>query len=134
ALQVKPAEGLALQEIRDDFESGDWRGGSGWSGDWSVGGGWFTTAVTTGSAQSGNRQAQLVGNGTITRRFSLSGSTKATLSYWAKTTSFESGVSALVQVTTNGSSWTTLRTHSGNTSQYAKVTVDLGAYAGSASV
>ena len=122
--------------ICEGFESGSWSGGTGWSGAWQRSGSSSYTTVVSGGAQAGVYQAQIRDEAGLTRSFDLSGYSSATLSYWARSTSFEAGDTAAVQVSGNGSSWATLRTHtdSQDDGPYQQYTFDLGGYAGGSSV
>ncbi len=124
--------------ITEGFESGNWSGGTGWTSAWSLSGSSsYTTLLTSSSPQSGSWHARLRANGTITRPFSLSGYSSATLTFWAKASSWENGDGAAVQVSTNGSNWTNVLTFVNgfdNNSSYQQQQVNLNAYAGQGTV
>jgi hypothetical protein len=75
----------------------------------------------------------LRGVGSITRSVDLSGVGGASLTYYAKKANWESGDQLFVEASSDGSSWTTLRTHtnsSGAGTSYSQFTEDLSAFAG----
>ena len=119
AVQPPPPPTGGPTSVTETFESGNWSGGTGWTaGSWTRSGSTSYSTVTTSSGpQSGSRHVQLRANAGITRTLNLSGMTNPTLTFWSKGSSWESSDRASVQVSTNGSSWTTLATYS-NTSGY----------------
>jgi hypothetical protein len=123
--------------ITEDFESGTWSGGSGWSGDWSrLGSTSYTTITTSSGPQAGSRHVQVRYTASMTRTFSLSGYGSATLTFWAKASSWESSDGAAVQVSTNGSTWTTVASFSDgfDTNVYQQRQVNLSQWAGQGTV
>jgi subtilase family protein len=119
--------------ITEDFESGGFSGGSGWDAAWSrTGSTSYTTIMTSSTPQAGSWHARVRSNAAMSRRFSLAGLADASLTFWAKASSWESGDGAAVQVSTNGSSWTTVASFSNgfDTNVYQQRQVDLGAWAG----
>jgi hypothetical protein len=116
-----------------------WNAGTGWSGDWQrnpTSGNDAPTYLTSSSPNDTSCHVRIRGDGTMYRTFSLVGHTSAWLTYYAKYSSWESGDDAIVEISTNGTSWTTLRTHTtSNTSTgYNDFTSDLTGYAGQATV
>jgi Divergent InlB B-repeat domain len=88
----------SVSESVDDFNSGTWSGGSGWTGDW----------VTTGSPSSGLLSAQLSAGQSITRTLTTP-LTGATLSFDWDLDRISTSEAGTVQVF-NGTSWTTVWT------------------------
>ena len=125
--------------ITDDFDSGTWSGGTGWAGAWSLTGTYsiYTSLATSPSAQSGLYQAVLRANGGITRVLSLAGRSTASLSFWAHAGSWEAGDGVSVQVSTNNTNWTTVRSFTNgfdDASNYQQFQVNLNAWAGNSLV
>jgi len=93
----------------DDFESGGLTGGSGWLTDWIASGDYAVT--TAGTAYQGSYHLQLRSStGYATREVNLSGRTGVRLQFWAKADSFETGENARLLVSSNGTTWTTVKT------------------------
>jgi hypothetical protein len=91
----------------DDFECGAWSCGTGWAGPWTTEG---AVSIHTTGAHGGGRHALLTSStGLATRAVEVEGRTNVHLQLWVKVYSFESGDTALVQVSTNGVSFTPLR-------------------------
>jgi hypothetical protein len=93
----------------DDFDNGTPDGGSGaWLGDWSLG---SNTGFTTSSTPNdGVTHAIIQRRGSLTRQVDTAGITDLNLSFASKLRSFENSDRAYVQVSPNGSNWTTLKT------------------------
>jgi hypothetical protein len=90
----------------DGFESGGFSGGTGWLGAWTA-----TPAATVvaGGQHSGTRHALLTSSlGDLQRAVDVSNLTDVHLQFWSKQNSFEGNDKALVSVSPNGSTWTTL--------------------------
>ncbi|MBM3943989.1 MAG: hypothetical protein FJ317_00660, partial [SAR202 cluster bacterium] len=67
----------------DDFESGNFSGGSGWLGAWTTSG--DATVVSSGGPHGGTYHAQLQrGTGVMTRSVNLSGQSDVRWRFWAK--------------------------------------------------
>ena len=111
----------------EGFESNNWTGGTGWGGAWTTSG-TDTAIINTNTPDSGTYHARIRGNGTITRVFDLSVYASAALLYKAKTSGLESGDQVLLEISTNGTSWTTLRNHNSNVSNYTQYTANLDPY------
>ncbi len=93
----------------DDFESGGWSGGSGWLDAWYYEG--DASIVTERSPYQGSYHLRLRrSNGYVKRAVDLSGYSSASLQFWAKTRSFESGEEARCLVSSNGADWTVVKT------------------------
>ncbi len=93
----------------DDFESANFNGGSGWMGaSWQVAG--DATVLSSNVPHAGQYQARLrTGSGDLIRAVDVSGQTDLRLQFWSKVSSFESSDKAYVQVSSNGTSWTTVQ-------------------------
>ena len=82
----------------DDFDSGTFTGGTGWSG------GWSTSGTATPTANAGGYTILLQSQGIMTRALATP-LTNATLSFNWDIDNLESGESGLVEVSTNGTTW-----------------------------
>ena len=116
-----------------------WNAGSGWTSDWTrnpTSGNDAATYLSTSSPNDTSCHVRIRGIGYMYRTFSLSGYTTATLRYYAKYNSWGSGDDAMVEISTDGTSWTTLRTHttSNTGTGYNSFSNSLDAYAGQATV
>ena len=93
----------------DDFESGGLTGGSGWLTNWMASGDYSVT--TAGTAYQGSYHLRLRSStGYARREVNLSGKTNVRLQFWAKADSFETGENAQLLVSSNGTTWTTVKT------------------------
>ncbi|GAB4413794.1 MAG: hypothetical protein Fur0044_08300 [Anaerolineae bacterium] len=108
----------------DDLES--WTGGgTGWSGSWSTGGG------ATQQSDGGSNRMRLAGNsnsgsrGRAWRAVDMQGVTNATLAFTYRTAGLDSGENGVVEVSTDGSNWTSIWT--GKNNSYTSATVNLNA-------
>jgi Flp pilus assembly protein TadG len=129
---VPPGTSFAL----DGFESNTWTGGSGtgWVGGWTTSG-TNTAIISTDTPQTGTYHARIRQTGSITRVVDLSIYARAELSYYAKSSSLESGDNVILEVSPNGSTgWVTLRDHNSNVSSYTQYTVNLDPYVSDSSV
>jgi hypothetical protein len=93
----------------DDFESGNWTGGSGWLDDWYYEG---DAAVTSEDLpHSGSYHLRLRDStGYVARPIDLSGEAGVHLQFWAKANSFQPGATVSCLVSTDGTHWTTVYT------------------------
>jgi len=93
----------------DDFESGGLTGGSGWLTNWMASGNYAVT--TAGTAYQGSYHLRLRRNtGYARREVDLSGKTDVRVQFWAKANSFEGAENAQLRVSSNGTTWTTVKT------------------------
>ena len=93
----------------EDFESGDWSGGTGWLEDWTHSGNSYVT--TASSPYEGNYHLLLQGpDGDVQRPVDLSEAGIVYLRLWAKVSGIESKDSIICQVSPDGSSWETAYT------------------------
>lgn len=93
----------------DDFESAGWGGGWGWLSDWNYSG--DASVVSSDSPYQGAYHIQLRrGTGHADRAVDLSGLGNVRLQFWARAGEFESGETAAVSVSPDGSTWFTVRT------------------------
>ena len=102
----------------DDFESGNWTGGAGWTDNWTHSG--YSDVIWWSSPYEGWYHLRLRSStGDVRRSVDLTQAGIVHLRFWAKVDSFESGDNAVCQVSANGTSWTTVytwtRSHSDNT-------------------
>ena len=83
-------EGLSQMVVAsDDFESGDWSGGTGWLWAWHTENNPIIT--TSGSPHGGSYHAQMAANGSyyyIARPTNMTGMTGSRVQFWAKATAF----------------------------------------------
>jgi hypothetical protein len=92
----------------DTFECGTWSCGTGWTGPWTTSG---DASLITSGAHGGSRHALLRSStGRATRSISVDGRSYVHWQIWVKPYSFESTDKAVVQVSTDGVNFTTLRT------------------------
>ena len=128
---VTPSVTVTMQRTTlatEDFETGDWKGGTGWLADWSHTG--DSGAITSSGPHGGSRHLRLRSStGYVERTVNLSGQTDARLQFWVKVNSFESADSALLRVGPTGSlatarTWTSA--DSDNT--YHAYDIDLSTY------
>lgn len=105
---IKPGSGGGSPQVFawDDFESGGFSGGQGWSGAWSRSG--STANVTDSAPFEGSRHARLLTTGTITRTVDLSAATAPVLHIAWRANSLETGESAHIEI--NDGSWKTVKT------------------------
>lgn len=112
----------------DGFDSGSFTGGTGWNAaSWSVSGS-GALVQSTNTPHSGSHHALLRNNaGQIQRAVNVAGLSEVKLQFWAKINSFESGDQGLVQISSSGTSWTTIHTftsaHSNNQYQFYNLTI-----------
>src|SRR4030042_1349814 len=90
----------------EDFESGGWTGGSGWSDNWTHSG---TSSVTgAGAPYQGPYHLMLkTSDGNVRRPLNLSEQGVVHLKFWAKADSFEGSENARARISSNGVDWTT---------------------------
>jgi len=92
----------------DTFECGGWSCGTGWVAPWTVSG---AASINNVGTHGGTRQALLTsGTGRATRSVDVSGRTAVHWQLWVKIYSFEASDQAVAQVSTDGVSYTALRT------------------------
>jgi len=93
----------------DDFESAALDGGSGWLTSWQASGDYAVT--TSGTAYQGSYHLRLrASTGYAKREVNLSGKASVRLQFWAKADSFETGENAQLLVSSNGTTWTAVKT------------------------
>jgi hypothetical protein len=90
----------------EDFESGGFAGGSGWSGAWVRSG--STANITDSGPFEGLRHARLLNTGSLTRTVNLSSATAPVLHVAWRANSLEAGESAHIEI--NDGSWKTVKT------------------------
>jgi len=112
----------------DDFASGTWGGGSGFTSSWVRSG---DTALSEGGARL--RRS----TGDIQRTVNVAGVTGLSLSFQSAVASFESNDTAVVRVSTNGgSSWTTVKTfgQADSNSTWTPNVIDLSQFDGASTL
>jgi hypothetical protein len=113
----------------ENFESGGWGGGSGWSGNWTHTG--YATVTNTGIPYQGTYHLMLQnGSGDARRSLDLSEQGVVHLQFWAKADSFEGSENARARISSNGVSWTTVEewVNGDDDSQYHFYDIDLSSY------
>lgn len=110
--------------VWDDFETGGWTGGNGWSGNWTYSGDSIVT--TAGAPYEGSYHLrQRTGTGIATRTVNMTGVSNAYLSFRYRADSFESGDYATVEV--YDGSWNTVLTVN-STTPYTLNDIDLSGF------
>ena len=102
-----PAAPTPVTIASDDFESGDFIGGTGWLSDWSTLAG--PAVTSTGSPHDGTYHMRLTGTAEAKRDLDTSTSTDARLQFWAKADSFAPGETTVLSLSSNGVDFTTVR-------------------------
>ncbi|GEM_PF-961575 len=112
----------------EDFESGDFLGGSGWLTDWTSAQDEGSTAVlTTGEPHTGAWHMRLRGEEVSAwRSADVTAYPGIRIKFWAKLTGWDSGDRGRAQVSADGSAWTTLKTwaNGDDTGQWASYDFD----------
>jgi hypothetical protein len=93
----------------DGFESGNFSGGSGWvTPSWIVAG--DAVVQSSNGPAAGTYHARLRSStGDLQRAVNVAGLTDVRLKFWSKVSSFEGSDQARVQVSSDGTNWTTLQ-------------------------
>ncbi|MBA7637983.1 hypothetical protein ES703_45632 [subsurface metagenome] len=114
----------------DDFESGEWSGGSGWLSGWYHEG---DASIKKGeNPHEGKYHLSLrADTGYVRRAADPLEETSVYLIFWAKAESFEAGETAECLVSSNSENWTTLRTWAdgADDNTYHYYQIDLSDYA-----
>lgn len=113
----------------DDFETGNWSGGSGWLNDWYSEG--DADIRSDGSPYGGSYDLRLRGGtGYVKRDVDLSNHPNANLQFWAKANSFEGDEEAQCLISANGSDWTAVKTwvNGDDDNTYHYYDIDLSSY------
>ncbi|MSP72007.1 MAG: hypothetical protein EXR76_07485 [Myxococcales bacterium] len=93
----------------ETFESNNWTGGVGWRAGWTAAG--DSGIINTNTPHGGTRHLRLRRNtGVLTRALNMTGVISPRLQFWWKATSFEGAEKAVVQVSPDGTTWTTVHT------------------------
>ena len=121
---------VAAYLARDNFESNTLTGGTGWSSNWQVTG---DAEVTPNNLPyEGSFHLQLKsGDESAKRSVDLSGKSSIHLQFYGKVHSLEAGDTAVCQVSSNGTDWTTVKTwtDADSDSIYYFYDIDLSSYA-----
>jgi prepilin-type N-terminal cleavage/methylation domain-containing protein len=124
-----PAPPAVTELAADDFESGDWSGGTGWLDDW-----WHqgdARITKSGKPYGGKYHLRLRrSTGYVKRAVNLAGKSGVRLQFQAKVKSFEGSDFAQALVSSNGVDWTVVRkwTTADSDGKYHPVEIDLSAY------
>jgi hypothetical protein len=115
----------------DDFESGDWSGGSGWSADWYHEGDAQIVRAAHQSYQGDYHLNLQASTGYVKRAVDILGKENVHLQFWAKALSFESGEEAQCLISSNGSDWESVETwvEGDDDGDYHFYDIDLSQYA-----
>jgi prepilin-type N-terminal cleavage/methylation domain-containing protein len=126
--EVTPPPPPVVTIASDDFESGDWEGGSGWLDEWYHSG--DARIRSDGDSYEGSYHLRLRrGNGYVDRAVDLSGQTNVRLQFWAKVDSFEGGDTAQALVSPDDTNWTTVKTWTASSDDdYHFVDIDLSGF------
>jgi hypothetical protein len=113
----------------DNFESGEWAGGTGWSANWTHSG--SSSVTTSGAPYQGSYHLLLQSSdGYAARPVDLSKQGVVRLQFRAKVNDFEGNENAYARISSNGSAWTTVytwdRSYDNNTYRYYDI--DLSPY------
>jgi hypothetical protein len=93
----------------DNFDSGGFSGGSGWTGGWTQ---TNSPQVTTGSTQGGSHKAQLNQTDAMYRQVNLSSVYDASVRFYVRTSgSWTTSDRLYLETSPDGSSWTTRATY-----------------------
>src|SRR5438034_847467 len=114
----------------EGFESGTFSGGSGWSGPWTVSGD-VSIRTNRDGPQEGTSHVRLrQKTGHLQRQVDLSGARNVHLTFWAKVKSFESSDTALVKVSPDGVTFTTVKvfTRADSNNTYRYYDIDLASF------
>lgn len=94
---------------KDDFETGDYLGGTGWNAEWTSSEN-NVSVVTDFGPVEGNRHLKLaMGDAEIVRSFNVSNASNLRIQFWVKFLNFEPGESAGLSVSQNGSDFFTIK-------------------------
>ncbi len=108
----------------ENFESGIWSGGSGWAQSWTHSG--ASSVISTASPHGGSEHLRLrSSDGYAARPINLQGFSNVHLHFWAKVDSFEGTDSANILVSSNGVSWTVVKTFTAADSDNAYHSYDI---------
>ena len=110
----------------DNFETGGWSGGVGWSSDWSTSG---KVDVKSEDPYQGTYHVRIrADTGYITRAVSLSDQSDLRLQFWARAKNFEADDQAELRVSWTGVDWTVVKTWNSGDDTYCFVDIDLSPY------
>ena len=124
------AEDTTAPLATEDFESGTFSGGTGWSGPWTKSGD-VSLLINTDGPQQGTSHVRLRRNtGYLQRSVNLLGARNVHLTFWAKVRSFEGSDKALVKVSPDGVTFTTVKvyTSTDSTNTYGYFDADLTSF------
>jgi len=128
-----------LASAAEDWESGNYSGGTGWTGNWvetdsNNGGptGGYVQNTTSGTPHEGSRHLMILGSNSISRTINLSNFLSPTLNFWRKTSSLDrDDESFTLDISNNGGlTWTTVLTFANNDNEdvYINEQIDLSSY------
>jgi hypothetical protein len=120
-----------VSEASDDFESGEWSGGSGWLTPWLHEGSAEIAQNKPGEGTyQGKSHLRLRDDSYVKRALDLSGHSNMRLQFWAKVKGLDRDGFAVCLVSSDGSNWTTVKTWTSADSDdtYHFVDIDLSPY------
>jgi hypothetical protein len=113
----------------DNFNSGTWTGGTGWLDGWTHSG--ESAIVTSGAPYEGTDHLRLRSStGVAKRSVNLRHEISIHLIFWAKVDSFENNETATCRISSDGTTWTTVRTwtNDDDDNEYHHYDIDLSSY------
>jgi len=121
----------ALPIANDGFESGTFSGGTGWSEPWTKSGDVSIRTSVDGPKEGKSHVRLRSSTGYLQRTVNLSGAQNVRLTFWAKVRSFESSDKALVRVSSDGVTFTTVKvfTSADGNNTYRYYDLDLTSFA-----
>ncbi|PYN90404.1 MAG: hypothetical protein DMD89_33675 [Candidatus Rokuibacteriota bacterium] len=120
-----------LSIAADGFESGTFSGGTGWSGPWTKSGDVSIRTNVDGPIEGKSHVRLRRNTGYLQRTLNLSGAQNVRLTFWAKVRSFEGSDKALVKVSPDGVTFTTVKvfTSADSNNTYRYYDLDLAGFA-----
>lgn len=117
----------------DTFPNANYNNGTGWSIDWQKTG--QVSIINTDNPIS-SYHMQILKGGIVYRKLNMTNKVMPKLEFWAKITGFIPGDLAYLQISTNGTAWTTLKTWdvTNSNATYAFYKYDLSDYENAASL
>jgi hypothetical protein len=99
---------LPIRVAYEDFESGNWTGGTGWTDNWTHSASY--ASVTSDDPYEGTHHLALTQTGTVRRSVDLSSYDMARLRFWAKVVAFKKNDKVTCYVSSDNITWTSVRT------------------------
>lgn len=119
----------------DNFESGDFVGGAGWTGHWVLSGENGDSQILTSSAPfEGTYHVQMRKKDALSRSVNLAAATDASFSFAFKTRNISPGEGGFLKVRADGGAWQTNWSHYASDDVYYTTNISLNAFIGSEDV